>query len=242
MRRLSPNTNGAIGTAKAAKSATPKEDVSSFSEISNGATEFRCGDTQASAPCALCHERRCPQPMRNLSWCGCRFDRKSRTDAEARVTAKADRQAALEQLGSAILEFAATPEGQRFLEIQQAELVAPRNDPEYLNAVLAKEADRQIAANEVTLVHHCVVWGRSRIGLTLKNDRDLATARNVAGKLQHLLEAELLFEPDPHDPTKLSDRTQKQPAKHSFGREKRSLGNEPKPSPKKTGTAAGGRK
>ena len=67
----------------------------------------------------------------------------SRQQAEARVAAKADRQAALEKLGDLYLQFAASPKGTRFLEMQQSELVAPRNDPEYLNAVLARE-DRQV--------------------------------------------------------------------------------------------------
>jgi hypothetical protein len=40
-----------------------------------------------------------------------------------------------------------------------------------------------------------------------------------------------------------SDRTQKQPPKHEFGREKRSLGNDPeKRSPRKAGSAPGGLK
>jgi hypothetical protein len=38
-------------------------------------------------------------------------DRKSRTDAEARVSAKAARQAALQKLGDLYIEFAASPEG-----------------------------------------------------------------------------------------------------------------------------------
>jgi hypothetical protein len=55
-------------------------------------------------------------------------------------------------------------------------------------------------------VHHCVLFGRNRLGLTLKNDRDHATAREVA-----------------------------------IGREKRSLGNQPrKRAPSNAGT--GGRK
>jgi hypothetical protein len=147
--------------------------------------------------------------------------------AEKRVAAKADRQAALEKLGDVFLEFAASAEGMRFLETQQAELTAPSDDPNYLQALQDRDRDRQTVANEITLVHHAVIWGRNKIGLTLKNDRDHATAREVAGKLQHLFEAELRYDADPHDQTQLADRTQKQPPKHAFGREKRSLGNEP---------------
>ena len=130
----------------------------------------------------------------------------------------------------------------RFLEGQQAELTAPRNDPEYLNAILANEEARKIAANEITLVHHAVLWGRNRIGLTLKDDRNHAKAREVAGKLQQLFEAEFLYEADPHDKTKLADQTQKQPPKHEFGREKRSLGNEPQKRASSKVAATRGRK
>lgn len=150
-------------------------------------------------------------------------DRQSRSKAEARVAARADRQVALEKLGDLYLEFATSPEGMRFLEAQQIELTAPNNDPNYLEALQARDKDRQTVANEITLVHHAVIWGRNRIGLTLKNDRDHAKAREVASKLQGLFEAELHYSEDPHDQTKLADRTQKRPPKHEFGREKRSL-------------------
>jgi hypothetical protein len=151
-------------------------------------------------------------------------DRQSRTKAEARVAARGDRQAALEKLGDVFLEFASSAEGARFLEMQQAELVAPRNDPEYLRALEGRDKDRQAIANEVTAISHAVVWGKNRIGLCLKNERDHAKAREVASKLQGLFEAELLYSPDPHDRTQFADRTQKQLPKHEFGREKRSLG------------------
>jgi hypothetical protein len=136
--------------------------------------------------------------------------------------ANPERQAALEKLGDVFLDFASSPGGMRFLESQQSELTAPNNDPNYLEAVLGRDMDRQTVANEITLVHHAVIWGRNRIGLTLRDDRDHAKAREVAGKLQQLFEAELRYEEDPHDRTKAAERTQKQPAKHAFGREKRS--------------------
>jgi len=120
------------------------------------------------------------------------------------------------------IEFAATPEGTRFLEAQQAVLVAPRNDPEYVNGLIANDEMRQSVANEVTLVTHAVEWGRNRIGLTLRNDRDHATARVVAGKLQSLFESELAYVEDPHDQTKFADRVQKRPPRHEFGRTSRS--------------------
>jgi hypothetical protein len=189
------------------------------------------GEIVAHVKCIQCHLRprlgaltRCTQCLQAAA----EVDRQSRVSAEKRVSAKADRQAALERLGDAMLEFAATPEGLRFLEIQQAELTAPCNDPKYLEALLARDKDRQIVANEIVLVHHCVLFGRSRLGLTLKDDRNLAKAREVAQKLQGLFESELIFSEDPADQTKLADRTLKQPPKHEFGREKRNLGNRSK--------------
>jgi hypothetical protein len=169
-------------------------------------------------------------------------DRQSRSQAEARVSAKAARQAALEKLGDVFLEFAGSAEGHAFLEAQQAELTAPRNDAKYLEALQSRDKDREAIANEITLIHHAVLWGRNRIGLTLRDDSNHAKAREVAGKLQQLFEAELLYEGDPHDKTKLADRTQKQPPNRTFGREKRSLGNDPKKGPAKKMAGSGGRK
>jgi hypothetical protein len=178
--------------------------------------------------CAICmkHPRlgslsRCVACVRSAA----EEDRQSRSQAEARVSAKAARQAALEKLGDVFLEFASSEEGMRFLESQQTELTAPSNDPKYLETLQDRDKDRQTVANEITLVHHAVIWGRNRIGLTLRDDRDHARAREVASKLQGLFEAELRYDADPHDKSKLADRTQKQPAKREFGREKRSLGN-----------------
>jgi hypothetical protein len=151
---------------------------------------------------------------------------------------QAERQAALEKLGDVFLEFAASPEGMRFLESQQAELTAPSNDRRYLETLVARDKDRQSAANEITLVTHAVEWGRNRIGLTLKDDRNHATAREVSATLQKLFEAELRYQEDPHDQTRLAERPQKQAPRHEFGREKRSLGNEPR----KRSFSKGGRK
>jgi hypothetical protein len=137
----------------------------------------------------------------------------------------ADRQAALEKLGDLFLEFAGTPEGSRFFEAQHSETIAPRNDPAYIEALLAKEQDRQLAANEVTLVTHFVEYSRNRIALTLRNDRDHSKAREVAASIAKLLEAQQRYVPDPHDKMLTPDISHKQPPKHAFGREKRSLGN-----------------
>jgi hypothetical protein len=140
--------------------------------------------------------------------------------AEARAAAA--HQAALEKLGQLYMEFAASPEGVRFLEAQQAELTAPRNDPDYVNAALARDKEREVAANATTTVHHWVEWGRNYLSLTLQNDRDHAKAREVSAILQRLLEAELRYHPDPHDKTRSADYAQKRPPKHEFGRTSRS--------------------
>jgi hypothetical protein len=153
--------------------------------------------------------------------------RKSARDAaEARVAA--EYQAALEKLGQMYMEFAASPEGVRFLEAQHAELIGPRNDGEYVKAALARDKEREVAANETTTVHHWVEWGRNYLSLTLRNDRDHAKAREVSAILQRLLEAELRYHPDPHDKTRSADYAQKRPPKHEFGREARTLTNRPK--------------
>jgi hypothetical protein len=99
-------------------------------------------------------------------------DRQSRVAAETRVGARnrareaaepraaAEHQAALERLGQMYMEFAASPEGVRFLEAQQAELTAPRNH-DHVKAALARDKEREVAANETTTVHHWVEWGRN---------------------------------------------------------------------------------
>ena len=139
-------------------------------------------DIATDAISRLCIQCRTRPRLGALSRCGdcvkaaAEVDRQSRQAAESRVAtrknareaearAAAERQAALEKLGDAFIEFASSPEGARFLESQQAALVAPRNDPEYVNGLIASDEMRQSVANEVTLVTHAVEWGRNRIGL-----------------------------------------------------------------------------
>jgi hypothetical protein len=157
-----------------------------------------------------------------------RVGARKRTRETTEARAAAEHQAALERLGQMYMEFAASPEGVRFLETQQAELTAPRNDPEYVKAALARDKEREVAANETTTVHHWVEWGRNYLSLTLRNDRDHPKAREVSAILQRLLEAELRYHPDPHDKTRSADYAQKQTPRHEFGREKRTLTNRPK--------------
>ena len=186
--------------------------------------------------CTQCHQH--PR-LGALSRCGdcvraeAEVDRQSRQTAESRLAtrksakeaearAAAERQAALERLGEMYLQFAATPEGVRFLEAQHAELIGPRNDGEYVKAALARDREREVAANETTTVHHWVEWGRNYLSLTLRNDRDHAKAREVSAILQRLLEAELRYHADPHDKTRSADYAQKRTPKHEFGRTSRS--------------------
>lgn len=179
--------------------------------------------------CTQCRER--PR-LGTLTRCaGCiklsaDADRQTRSAAENRVSAKAARQAALTKLGDMYLEFAASPEGLRFLEAQQAELTAPRtNDPNRMRDLEAREADRAASANQTALIHHYVVKGRSKYEIELTNPTDTAAAVEGAERLGRHLEAPVRRHEDPHDATRFADRTQKTPPRHAFGREKGSLGN-----------------
>jgi hypothetical protein len=149
--------------------------------------------------------------------------RRSAKEAEARTTA--ERHAALEKLGELYLQFAASPEGIRLAEAQQSELTAPRNDPAYLQTLEDHEKDRTQVANVTATVHHTVDSGRSWLSIGLTNPRDHAAASDAARVLGRHLEAPVIRHEDSKDATRLADRKQVQPAKHTFGREKRSLGN-----------------
>jgi hypothetical protein len=151
-------------------------------------------------------------------------DRQARAAAETRVSAKAARQAALVKLGDLYLEFAASPEGTCFLEAQQAELTAPRtNDPERMRDLEAREADRCASANQTAVVHHYIVKGRSKYEIELTRPTDTAAAVEGAERLGRHLEAPVRRHEDPHDLSRFADRPQKQPPRHEFGREARSL-------------------
>ena len=165
--------------------------------------------------------------------------RKSAKEAEARATA--ERHAALEKLGELYLQFAASPEGIRLAEAQQAELTAPRNDAAYVQTLEDHEKDRTLVANQTATVHHTVDGGRSWLSIGLTNPRDHAGASEAARVLGRHLEAPVIRHEDPKDATRLADRAQAQPAKHTFGREARSLGNRstaPRATAKKRGGGA----
>ena len=179
-------------------------------------------------------------------------DRQSRQAAETRVATRKsareaeerpadERQAALEKIGELYLGFAASPEGIRLAEAQQAELIGPRNDPAYLASLEAHEKDRTQVANVTAAVHHVVDGGRSWLSIGMTNPRDHAAASEAARVLGRHLEAPVIRHEDPKDATRLADRAQAQPAKHTFGREARSLGNRstaPRATVKKRGGGA----
>jgi hypothetical protein len=187
-------------------------------------------------PCVQCHMH---TRLRSLSRCShcvraaAEEDRQSRQAAESRLARRrsakeagarttAERHAAL---GELYLQFAASPEGIRLAEAQQSELTAPRNDPAYLQTLEDHEKDRTQVANVTATVHHTVDSGRSWLSIGLTNPRDHAAASDAARVLGRHLEAPVIRHEDSKDATRLADRKQVQPAKHTFGREKRSLGN-----------------
>ena len=153
----------------------------------------------------------------------CATRKSAREAAEAR--AAPEHQAALGEARQLYIEFAASPEGVRFLEAQQAELTAPRNDPAYLQTLEDHEKDRTQVTNQAAAVHHTVDGGRSWLSIGLTNPRDHAAASEAARVLGRHLEAPVIRHEDPKDATRLADRAQAQPAKHTFGREARSLSN-----------------
>ena len=103
------------------------------------------------------------------------------------------------------------------------ELLAPRNDPQYLQALENHEADRQAIANVTASVHHVVDGGKSWLSIGLTNPRNHAAASEAARQLGRHLEVPLIRHDDPKE-IRMADRTQSRPPKHSFGRETRSLG------------------
>ena len=209
--------------------------------------------TQADL-CTQCHQR--PR-VGTLSRCvGCvraaaEADRQTRQAAESRLATKksakeaearatAERHAALEKLGELYLQFAASSEGIRLAEAQQAELTAPRNDAAYLQTLEDHEKDRTLVANQTAAVHHTVDGGRSWLSIGLTNPHDHAGASKAARVLGRHLEAPVIRHEDPKDTTRLADRAQPQPAKHTFGREARSLGKRRSTAPRAAAKKRGG--
>ena len=182
--------------------------------------------TKAAAPAALCVQ--CNQLPRLAALDRCKEciraaaaqDRDTRSAAEARISQKEQRQTALEAWGDLLLQFASTPEGQKFLQQQQTELSLPATIPTTSTRSIARDKQRETVANEVTVLHHIVEHGRSRGAVTFANDRDHAkTERGLAHppappRGEALLPRGSTRRPDPG----FRERT----PKRGLGREKRS--------------------
>jgi len=80
-------------------------------------------------------------------------------------------------------------------------------------------------ANVTERVEHRVVKGKTEIVILPSIPRNTAQGREAAVRVGRLFEAPVRFVEDPNDATRFADRSQKTPPRHSFGREKRSLGN-----------------
>ena len=139
---------------------------------------------------------------------------RAQADLEARADAILDRDALLiKELGTHAAKLRDCYE----------ELLRPRNDPAYLKTLEAAEADRNYLANQIASVHLNPEAGKNWISVVLTNPRAKSVALEVVRRMGAHFEAEVIHHEDQKDPTRLADRAQKRPAKHAFGREKRSL-------------------
>jgi hypothetical protein len=111
------------------------------------------------------------------------------------------------------------------LEEAAADLLRPSNDRHaQIKELLTNEQDRAWIAQHLLAIHHVTDGGRNYVTLGLVNDRDRPAAIELASRAQRLFEAARLHQhEDPKDTTRFADRTQKQPPRHQFGREVRSL-------------------
>ena len=156
-------------------------------------------------------------------------DRHARSAAEIRVAERADA-ANLERQADALLARDAQlmqqlGEHVQALESCYRDLLQPRNDPEYLSALERRNEDLNLQSNLTERVEHRLVRGKTEIVILPTNPRNTAQGREAAVRVGRLFEAPVRFVEDQHDAARFADRSQKTPPKHSFGREKRSLGN-----------------
>jgi|RhiMethySRZTD1v2_1073278.scaffolds.fasta_scaffold636537_2 hypothetical protein len=197
--------------------------------------------------CKQCCQRPCLGALSRCSECiraAAEVDRQARVAAETRVGARKRAQEEAEAQADAILARDAQllqDLGQHVEALQHCyqELLRPRNDPQYLATLEDHEKDRTLVANQAASVHHTVDGGRSWLAIGLTNPRDHAAASEAARVLGRHLEAPVIRHEDPKDATRLADRAQAQPARHTFGRETRSLGNRG-PKPRTTAKRRGG--
>ena len=187
---------------------------------------------ELSHVCAQCRVRPCLGALSRCSECiraAAEVDRQSRVVAETRVEARKRAQETAEAEADAILARDAQLLQDLGLHVEALqhcyqELLRPRNDPQYVATLEDHEKDRTQVANVTATVHHTVDSGRSWLSIGPTNPRDHAAASDAARMLRHL-EAPVIRHEDPKDATRLADRSQVQPAKHTFGREARNLNN-----------------
>src|SRR5262245_16078888 len=122
-----------------------------------------------------------------------------------------------------------SPEAIAALEKAATELVKGTNlEPrDLVRGLLANEGDRQAIERGFALIQHNVEGGVSTLKVHLTGPRNTADARLVARALQRLSAAPLIFNEDPYDQSRFSERRQTQPGRADFVREKRSLPHRP---------------
>ena len=182
--------------------------------------------------CSNCQQRPCIGALGRCRECiaaSAEQDRHAKSAAEIRVAEKADA-ANLERQADTLLARDAQLMQQLGEHVQALEgcyrdLLQPRNDAQYVAALERRNEDLNEQANLTERVEHRVVKGKTEIVILPTNPRNTAQGREAAVRVGRLFEAPVRYVEDPHDTTRFADRPQKTPPKHSFGREKRSLGN-----------------
>ena len=101
-------------------------------------------------------------------------------------------------------------------------LMLPRNDPNYVKDLEAKEACRAAIANQIDKVHIVPDGRKTWIGIACTS-MGKSMVSDVATQMGQLFEAQVIRHEDPKDKTKVPDYTESRKPRHEFGREKRSL-------------------
>ena len=145
-------------------------------------------------------------------------------------TAKSASRLSPDELEAAATAILNDPVAIAALEAAGADLLQPINEDrrDYLKRLLRNESDRASLEAATHRLIHEVERGKHRFIVEPENDRHRPAMHQAAEKLQRLLNAPLVRREDPYDQTKFADRTLAQPARHTFGREARTLTNRPK--------------
>jgi hypothetical protein len=104
-----------------------------------------------------------------------------------------------------------------------AELLRPRNDPEYIKRLEKTETQRNDLANLIDKVHLVQEHGKYWLSASLTNPRSRAKAIEALRLAGDHFEAEIIRHEDPKDKSTEPAINPKQEPKHRFGRTKRSL-------------------